>query len=325
MTDPNRHTDVLLTDHFTYTPLSLVDDIINAVNTIVYQALDALEDGLLAVVPAQLGFRSPLTSAQDSSAPANEDGSSDAADAAKDEIENGVHQLETLLESTVDKSFDKFEIYTLRNILTVPDDLTKWIRLGHYEGMQLPLPETAATPESVLLLRRKVQETRKLNQALKSKHTKNTALISQLHKVLSTSSIQTSSTANATIQSNSLAFITQATMTSSTSQTPLTTSSEFVTSQVPALRQLVADLRLKLPLLQDISIDNIEWESKREERRQYIENGVRRVVDGGGFDGGVGEGMMDSLASMGAERRRREEVEGLEGIVKEIGMGVMGN
>ena len=49
------------------------------------------------------------------------------------EIENGVHQLETLLEATVDKTFDKFEIYTLRNILTVPEDLAPWMRLGHYE------------------------------------------------------------------------------------------------------------------------------------------------------------------------------------------------
>ena len=51
----------------------------------------------------------------------------------KDEIENGVHRLETLLEATVDKTFDKFEIFTLRNILTVPDDLTGWMRLAHYE------------------------------------------------------------------------------------------------------------------------------------------------------------------------------------------------
>jgi Mis12 protein len=49
------------------------------------------------------------------------------------EIENGLHQLETLLEATVDKAFDKFEIYVLRNILTVPEDLVGWIRLSHYE------------------------------------------------------------------------------------------------------------------------------------------------------------------------------------------------
>lgn len=52
---------------------------------------------------------------------------------AKLEIENGLHQLETLLESTVDKAYDKFEIYVLRNILTVPEDLISWVRLRHYE------------------------------------------------------------------------------------------------------------------------------------------------------------------------------------------------
>jgi kinetochore protein Mis12/MTW1 len=52
---------------------------------------------------------------------------------AKLEIENGLHQLETLLEANVDKAFDKFEIYVLRNILTVPADLLSWVRLKHYE------------------------------------------------------------------------------------------------------------------------------------------------------------------------------------------------
>lgn len=52
---------------------------------------------------------------------------------AKLEIENGLHQLETLLEANVDKAFDKFEIYVLRNILTVPEDLLAWVRLKHYE------------------------------------------------------------------------------------------------------------------------------------------------------------------------------------------------
>ena len=60
---------------------------------------------------------------------------------AKDEIENGVHQLETLLEATVDKTFDKFEIYTLRNILTVDAGVASWMRLGHYEvSLFFPLP-----------------------------------------------------------------------------------------------------------------------------------------------------------------------------------------
>ena len=56
---------------------------------------------------------------------------------AKAEIENGVHQLETLFEATVDKDFDKLEIYVLRNILVIPDEVVNWIKLGHYEVLQL--------------------------------------------------------------------------------------------------------------------------------------------------------------------------------------------
>lgn len=52
---------------------------------------------------------------------------------ARREIEEGVHQLETLLESNVDKNFDKLEIYVLRNILHVDEALVPWVRLGHYE------------------------------------------------------------------------------------------------------------------------------------------------------------------------------------------------
>ena len=48
-----------------------------------------------------------------------------------------MHQLETLLENTIDKNFDKLEIWTLRNVLTVPDDVRGWVRLGHYEVCKL--------------------------------------------------------------------------------------------------------------------------------------------------------------------------------------------
>lgn len=113
---------------------SLIDDIINAVNVIVYQAVEALETFMLGVSPRELGFRSTHSSAtlSNQSSSFEETGASEHPEAIT-EIENGVHQLETLLEATVDKAFDKLEIYTLRNILTIPDDLAPWMRLGHYE------------------------------------------------------------------------------------------------------------------------------------------------------------------------------------------------
>ena len=102
----------------------MVDDIINTINVLIYKATEALEKGLSAARPEDLGF-------------AARKGSSETADElrahANLEIENGVHQLETLLEATVDKDFDKLEIVTLRSVLNVPEDVAGWIRLTHYE------------------------------------------------------------------------------------------------------------------------------------------------------------------------------------------------
>ena len=52
---------------------------------------------------------------------------------AKLEIDEGIHKLETLFESTIDRDFDKLEIYALRNVFMVPDDVLDWMRLRHYE------------------------------------------------------------------------------------------------------------------------------------------------------------------------------------------------
>ncbi len=115
----------LLTEHLRYTPLSLVDDIINTVNELSSRAVDAAEEGLLAADPAQLGF--PKGKAGD-----------DVGERARIEIEEGVHQLETLLEANIDRNFDKFEIIVLRNVLAVhPPELVPWIRLPHYD-VRLP-------------------------------------------------------------------------------------------------------------------------------------------------------------------------------------------
>ncbi|SLM38632.1 mis12 domain-containing protein [Lasallia pustulata] len=131
MAASSRPADALLTEHFRYTPLSLIDDIINAVNTIIYRAIDAIESGLLSTPPAALGFAA--AAASDSTIRDTDGDGNIEYPEARQEIEEGVHQLETLLEATVDKTFDRFEIYTLRNILTVPEDLEPWIRLSHYE------------------------------------------------------------------------------------------------------------------------------------------------------------------------------------------------
>jgi kinetochore protein Mis12/MTW1 len=118
----------LLTEHLRYTPLALIDDIINTVNELTNRAVDGAERGLLAADPAALGF-----SAKAAAENGKDEEGVDVYPEIRSEIEEGVHQLETLLEANIDKNFDKFEILALRGILSVPQDLVSWIRLAHYE------------------------------------------------------------------------------------------------------------------------------------------------------------------------------------------------
>lgn len=119
---------------------SLIDDVINSVNNFVLQVLGSLETGLLTTAPDELGFN-----------PVKVAGPNGVEDweypDAKQEIEEGLHKLETLLYSTVDKNFDKFEIYVLRNILSVPADLVNWVRLSHYEVCTLHRSCSSARPD----------------------------------------------------------------------------------------------------------------------------------------------------------------------------------
>jgi kinetochore protein Mis12/MTW1 len=92
-----------------------------------------IETALLNVPKEQLGFASagppldnPTTTADTSE------------EASSTEIGAGIVKLQTLLDSTIDKNFDKLEIYTLRNLLTVSnakedEGLESWIVLDHYK------------------------------------------------------------------------------------------------------------------------------------------------------------------------------------------------
>ena len=131
----------LLTEHLRYTPLTLLDDIINTVNEVVYQAVNNMESALLNVPPSHLGFVAPSAlSGSSSAAPvqSTEEAEEALETAARTEIESGIVKLESLLNATVDKDFDKLEIYTLRNLLTVSnlqedEGLEDWIILEHYK------------------------------------------------------------------------------------------------------------------------------------------------------------------------------------------------
>ena len=185
------------------------------------------------------------------------------------------------------------------------------------QNLQLPPPANAPTPESILLLRRKLQETRKLNAALRRQHQQNDSLISQVQNLLTPLQASAAAdqpnlsflTSNANSKSFGLSFDPQ----EQGVEGPLTTHARFSSSQLPALRAHLGALRPKLQTLPE-ALDHIDWEGRREERRAYVEGRVRRAVERGGGSSGEELGRVVD----GEGRVEREEVEGLERIVRSL-------
>ncbi|KAF2492381.1 putative MIND kinetochore complex component Mtw1, partial [Lophium mytilinum] len=328
--------NLLLTEHFKFTPLTLIDDIINAVNERAYHATDAIESSLLAADPMQLGFESRAK--EEGRVPETDDEGKQVFPEAKLEIDEGVHQLETLLENTIDKNFDRFEIYTLRNVLTVPEDLVPWVRLGHYENLTIPAPNaTTPTPESLQQLRRKLQETQKLHAALLAEKTRNETTLARLRSFLSppppppkTEHSSPSQNEIPVINSNgdgAFAFLTHTPAAQSlgiqplphasvsraasgpeSTSGPITTHTTFTLAQLPALRAQLEGLK---PYLATASLpsgrETTEAAEAARERKEYVESQTRRVLERRGVDvrnGGAVEG----------RRVAGDEVRALEGL-----------
>ena len=190
-------------------PQSLLDDIINSVNILAERALNSVEQGLLNAPPAALGFKAPKL--QDAAA----ESQPPPAERAKSEVEAGTHQLETLLCASIDRDFDKFELYVLRNIFTVrPPELCNWIRLSHYEGLDFSkssrrnintntdndqtntatttsnnnnnssVPADTPSIESITTLRRRLRESMRLNALLTTERARNNALLEDLRRLV---------------------------------------------------------------------------------------------------------------------------------------------
>jgi kinetochore protein Mis12/MTW1 len=193
-----------------------------------------------------------------------------------------LHKLETLLESTVDKNFDKFEIYVLRSVLSVPEELATWVRLRHYDNLTYPIPTNAPSPDAIQLLRRKVAASRKVSQALVTEQARNSAMLEQLKGM-------TSSVADAQAKANSsFAFLADTPSASifnvsAKGQQTLTTNTKFALSQLPALRAILTELRPKLAELQKAGLGHSgAREDMKAERKAYIDHRTMEHADRNG-------------------------------------------
>lgn len=218
------------------------------------------------------------------------------AELKQKEIDMGIMQLESLLNTIVDKDFDKFEIYTLRNILAVGHDedidLARWVRLEHYRDLKIQPSEQQITPEDVQLQRRKRHETAKLNLMLKEEHARNAAVIEQLQSVLGADS--------------SLGFLTAA------SSQQASYDMGHVLAQLPMIQQSLADL--KAALAQPASRGRVDEDSSVVKRRRYLEQQSLKALELRGLTAQKSDQPQASKRQV-----NKDEVEGLEAVVQALG------
>ncbi|KAM0449415.1 hypothetical protein ACHAPV_008875 [Trichoderma viride] len=294
----------LLTEHFSYPPVSLLDDIINTVNVLADRALDSVERLLLSIPPHKLGFaKKPKQTSSEQNPKLSPE------EAAKLEIENGTHQLETLLNASIDKNFDIFELYVMQNILTVRPQDQPYMRLSHYAGLEFPATEDddgdandKPTTESITALRRRLQASQKLNAVLESEKAHNEALLRRLRSLLGVDSDATKTeedqqnamdqdgTSVAATTTKPFSFLRdRGGLEESGGEQPITTTSEFTLSQLQSLRALSGSLRKLLPELSVPGDDaaaasttekeNTSSTSWRRERAEYIESSSRKYLE----------------------------------------------
>lgn len=256
-----------------------------------------MEEGLSSAPPDRLGFSHDADAIPDT----DEDGNVQYPQATL-EIENGLHQLETLLESTIDKAFDRFEIYVLRNILVIPEDLIGYIRLAHYENLPLDVGgqgDDRPTQESIAEQRQKLRETRKFQRALRQEVSRNDSMISQLKAILEPPPLPRTETGSTTETTGgqdmtisrptgsdipNLSFLLTdpaakrlkvGESNPNSQDLPISTNTRFILSQLPALQKTLAHLNRKLSTLEQKQKSNQRMAgsafAKIEERRDYID------------------------------------------------------
>jgi kinetochore protein Mis12/MTW1 len=189
------------------------------------------------------------------------------------------------------------------------------VRLEHYKNLELDSSASNLTPEELLQQRRKVQETAKLNAMLKAEEARNQAVIAQLQSLVGGQPSKTSQApgADAAANPSPFSFLTTSPHTSTTTQ-PLSQNLQYAIAQLPALRELLAQLKTSLsslPAARQVRLDENSMEAKR---RGYINAQSRRAMEKRGVDVG-GQG-----SEVGRGRRvAAEEVQGLESVVQAMG------
>ncbi|ORY45866.1 hypothetical protein BCR33DRAFT_154224 [Rhizoclosmatium globosum] len=108
-TAQSRRAKDIIVEHFGFAPQNLVDEAINIVNALLMQALEACEAFLLEQVDDD-----DVVGGGGRSDTVNNACLDDAA------IEEGITSLTTLMENTVDKVFDRFDVFCKDKLMGIP-------------------------------------------------------------------------------------------------------------------------------------------------------------------------------------------------------------
>lgn len=277
-----------------------------------------MERGLLNAPPLDLGHKT-----------------STLPEPVKHEIENGVHQLETLLEAKIDKNFDKLELYVLRNILSVPPEVRDWVRLSHYEGLSFADNGNGdgegVSAKSVGMQREKLREMQKLHGLLLDERRKNEDTIASIKGLLGLKDEKEAKVEPGTEADAAAAGFTflknKGELTGDVSH-PVTTSTEFALSQLPALKSLLENLKPRLDELANGNGNGAdgmvgeEEKSWRRERLEFVEKETRRHIENvRGLElGNMGE-VRDGEWQGEGRKLGKSEVEDLERVVSMVADG----
>jgi len=295
----------------------LIDDIINSVNILSFKCVEAVEKGLLSANPTDLGFKIPPQTT-----PEAQEAARAISETAKHEIENGVHQLETLLEAKIDKNFDRMELWAFRNILSVPPEIRDWVRLSHYEGLNFTQDNDAPNTESVTMQRKKLRETQKLHSLLLAEKARNDATIASL-KALLLNQVPKKEPDEEEVYP-AFAFLENRGELTGDGAHPATTTTSFALSQLPALKSILENLRPRLKELANgngkeglVGEEDKTW---RRERLEFVEKEARRHLENvRGLElGEMGE-VRDGEWQGEGRKLGKGEVEDLERVVGMVG------
>lgn len=263
----------IFAEHMGIPPVTLVDEIVNAVNEIMQKALRGVGEYLRQQRANQLMALNCDPGASDEEQAKYEKEGKVYLFA---EIESGLLLFDTLCHSHLDLNFDKFEVYTLRNILTIPKDLVDggWIRLKHHEhlkSMDTSRLASKDTEKQILHLVHDINMELNLRKLLRVQVAKAKIIVKSLKQYKKCAEELVLAHANSKLTPEVAAMLRE-------DLDPMNDNVYYLLTQVSELLKLV--LLLNEKLLKGIEVLNLEKSQLRHfSRESYIEERTQALLE----------------------------------------------